>query len=63
MSTDDLSTVLGKTLEEARALFPMFTFRVTNEGGSSRLGSAEVRLNRVNVWTDGERITAIRGMG
>lgn len=55
--------LVGKTLAEAREILPNFVFRTTRQGEQYMLGTADVSLNRINVWTDGEKIVEVRGIG
>ena len=54
---------LGYAIDSAKDLAPWLTIRVMRKDGERCIGTADYNPDRVNVAVEGDKITAIIGIG
>jgi hypothetical protein len=62
----DYSAMVGMTLEQAQnhaISLGLRTVRVTSYNGQPMLGTADFRLDRLNVGVDNDLVTSVGGLG
>lgn len=55
--------IKGKTLNQARKLYPQWVFRATIVDGQNQITDMELRSDRVNVELKNNKIVKIVGIG
>jgi hypothetical protein len=62
MINESYNHLIGKTIEEAKKLTGL-QIRASSIDGKSMVGTADVRMNRLNVAVKDGKISAIHGRG